>query len=302
MKILLSGASGLVGGALRSRLAETGHEITPLSRTPALNAVHWHADTYAVENPQQLSGWDAVIHLAGEPIIGRWTPTKKRLIRESRVKSTHALVRAFEQVSAPPRLFMVASATGYYGHRDEESLTEASNGGNGFLAEVCQAWEAAAALATDQGIRVVNLRFGIILSPRGGALKTMLPAFRWGVGGRLGDGRQYMSWITINDAVNLMAEALGNESYTGPINVVAPGACTNQQFTQALGAALSRPTILPVPRWGMRLAFGEMADELLLTSQRVVPDQAEALGFRFDHAQIEEALRALIRNPSGQSV
>jgi uncharacterized protein (TIGR01777 family) len=243
-----------------------------------------------------LAGFDAVIHLAGEGIASRrWIQAQKVRIRESRVKGTRLLCEAVARLSTPPRTLVSASAIGYYGDRGEQVLAEESAPGQGYLPEVCQAWEAATEPAVRKGIRVVCLRFGIILSPAGGALAKMLPPFQLGVGGILGSGRQYMSWISLDDAVGSVLQALETSPLRGAVNAVAPHPVTNAVFTKTLGRVLRRPTIFPMPAFAARLVFGEMADALLLSSTRVEPKRLLASNYPFRHSELEPALRHLLR-------
>jgi uncharacterized protein len=299
-KILLSGASGLIGANLVRFLAAKRIQTFQLVRTaidgPKSGRVVWDpAADRPVADVGQLEGMDAAIHLSGANIsFHRWTESYKREIASSRVDTTRALVRIFGAMKQPPKTFLCASATGIYGHRGEELLTEASAPGRGFLANTCVAWEAAADSARETGARVVQLRFGVGLSPEGGALKRMLPIFRLGVGGRLGSGRQWMSWISLTDQVRAIAHILETETLDGPVNLVAPNPVTNAEFTRALGRAVHRPAVLPVPAPVLRMAIGEMADEALLASERVVPERLLKSGFRFEHPDIATALRALL--------
>ena len=296
MKILVSGSHGLVGSALMDSLKGDGHELFALVRRAARSdaEVEWYPERESLALAR-LEGMERVIHLAGESIAsGRWTEEKKQRIRDSRVKGTTLLSEALANLSHPPRAFLCASAIGFYGDRGDEILTEESAPGNDFLAEVCVEWEQATAPAAEKGIRVVNLRFGIILSADGGALAKMLPPFRMGAGGRVGSGKQYMSWIALDDVVAAIKFALANDVFHGPVNVVAPNPVTNAEFTKALGKALSRPTLLPVPEFAARLAFGEMADALLLSSQRVKPRRLEDAGYPFQYSDLERALRHVL--------
>jgi uncharacterized protein (TIGR01777 family) len=244
----------------------------------------------------RLDGVDAVIHLAGENVAGgRWTPGRKTRIRDSRVQGTRLLAESLARLAHPPRVFISASATGYYGSRGSEILREDSGPGAGFLADVCRAWEAAADPARRAGVRVVHTRFGIVLSARGGVLSRVLPVFRAGFGGPLGTGRQYVSWIAIDDLVAAMLHVLATDAVSGPLNVVAPHPVTNAQFTAALGRALSRPAMLPVPAAVLRFVFGEMADDTLLASQRVEPARLLGSGFAFGFPEIDTAFRHLLR-------
>jgi hypothetical protein len=297
MNIVVSGSSGLVGSALVPELSAARHNVKRLvRRAPSgkLAEVRWNPaggelDTAVVE------GCDAVIHLAGESIAaGRWTMAKKARIRDSRVRSTALLAEALARTKKAPKVMVCASAIGYYGSRGDELLTEDSPAGSGFLAGVCREWEAAAAPAFRKGIRVVHLRFGVVLSRRGGALAKMLLPFWLGAGGRIGSGRQYMSWIAIGDAVGAIQYAMENEALRGPVNAVAPNPVTNQEFTLALGRALRRPTLFPMPELAARLLFGEMADALLLSSTRVVPERLKSAGYRFRHPALDAALRHLL--------
>lgn len=294
MKILMSGASGLVGTALTKSLEADGHEVNPLVRySTAYGAkeIEWNPARYSIAM-SRIEGFDAVIHLAGESIAeGRWTDEKKKRIRDSRVKGTQLLSESIASLATPPRVFLSASASGYYGDRGDEILTEASQPGDDFLADVCVAWENATRDAAEKGIRTVNLRFGIILAQDGGALAKMLPPFRMGVGGRVGDGKQWMSWIALEDVVAAIKQALEDEALHGPVNVVTPNPVTNAEFTKTLGRVLSRPTIFPIPAFGVRLAFGELADALLLASQRVEPAKLKQVNFEFRYPRLEEALR-----------
>ncbi len=280
MKILLTGAGGLVGSTLVPLLTAGGHNITRLS----------HSQPWP-----DLAGHDAVVHLAGENIAtGRWTPEKKARIRDSRVEVTRRLCETVAKLASPPRVVICAAAVGYYGSRSDEVLREESAPGTDFLAGVCRDWEAATKPAADAGIRVVNLRFGVILSAAGGALAKMLTPFKLGVGGVIGDGRQWMSWITLDDVIGVIGDALANETLRGPVNVVSPQPVTNHEFTTALGRVLRRPTMFPAPAFVLRLALGEMADALLLSSQRVEPAKLLANGYQFRFPKLDDALRHVL--------
>src|SRR6476619_1897745 len=262
MKILIGGSHGLVGTALIKSLESQGHEIFRLVRhaPSSKTEVEWSPDRYSIALAR-IEGFDAVINLAGESIAeGRWTDDKKRRIRESRVKGTKLLGDALANLTIPPKTFVCASAIGYYGNRGDEILTESSAPGDDFLSKVCREWEEATALATEKGIRVVNARFGIILDTEGGALKKMLPPFRMGGGGRIGSGKQWMSWIALDDVVGALTFALLQDALRGPVNFVAPNPVTNTEFTKALGGVLSRPTIFPIPAFAIKLIFGEMGE------------------------------------------
>ena len=298
MKVVLTGSSGLVGSALIPVLTSGGHEVVRLVRSqprPEASEVRWDPETGEID-PAALEGVDAAVHLAGESIAaGRWTTSRKARILESRVKGTRLLVETLAGLGQRPKVLVSASAVGYYGDRGEERLTEESGSGSAFfLANVCRQWETATEPAAAAGIRVVNLRFGIILSGGGGALPRLLTPFRLGVGGRLGSGKQFMSWIAIDDVVGAIVHVLKTEALRGAVNAVAPQAVTNREFTKALGRVLGRPTLFPLPACAARLAFGEMADELLLASQRVEPAKLLASGYQFRFPEIEGALRHLL--------
>jgi uncharacterized protein len=295
MRIAIAGASGLVGSALIPSLEADGAEIIRLVRSsPRANEVEWHPNQDEVD-PAKLDGFDAVINLAGENIAeGRWTDEKKRKIRDSRVHGTHLLSEAIAKTARKPQVFLCASATGIYGDRDDEILTEQSDSGGGFLAGVCREWEKATEPASKAGVRVVNLRFGPILAREGGMMEKMLTPFKMGLGGKVGSGKQYISWVAIDDAVNAIVLALKNNSIRGPLNIVSPNPVTNEKFTKTLGEVLSRPTVMAMPAFAARLAFGEMADEMLLVSQRVMPKRLKDAGFVFQDAELEPALRRLL--------
>ena len=295
LTVAVTGASGLVGQALTHFLTTGGHTVLPLVRrkegVPA-GAIHWDPRTGDVD-AEALAGADAVVHLAGASIAGgRWTEERKKLIRESRVLGTGLLARTLASLGpSGPRVLISASATGYYGNRGEERLDESAGPGAGFLAEVTKAWEAAAAPAQRAGIRVVRLRTGVVISPAGGALGQMLLPFKLGVGGRLGSGRQYFSWVDLDDLVAAILHALYEPSLEGPLNATAPNPVTNAAFTDALGRALARPTVLPVPALAVRAAFGQLGEEALLWGQRVLPVKLERSGFRFFYEGVEDSLR-----------
>jgi uncharacterized protein (TIGR01777 family) len=280
MKIAITGSHGLIGSALVSRLEAPGHYVTRLHRWPCTAA--------------DVEGMDAVIHLAGASIAGRWTETRRRAIRESRVLGTRSLAQAIAAAARPPAVFISASAIGYYGHRHSETMQEEHGAGQGFLAEVCDAWEKATLPAQRAHVRVVNLRLGMVLSTAGGALAKMLPPFRLGLGGRIGCGRQYVSWIALEDAVGIIQRALVSKTLDGPVNAVAPYPVTNFEFTERLAQVLHRRARFPMPALVARLVFGEMADELLLASTRVEPIRLIATGYRFQYPLLEGALRHLL--------
>jgi uncharacterized protein (TIGR01777 family) len=297
MKILVTGSTGLVGSALVPLLKTKGHQVLRLVRsTPTEGAgeVYWNPEKGTL-SAEELEGVQGVVHLAGESIAeGRWSEEKKKRIRESRVKGTTLLSETLARLKDKPEVLVSASAIGFYGSRGDENLTEQSASGSDFLAEVCREWELSTQAAAQSGVRVVNLRFGVILSREGGALKKMLFPYQMGVGGKLGDGQQYMSWIAIDDAVGAIVHALENDKLRGPVNVVAPRAATNYEFTKTLGHVLSRPTIFPMPAFAARLMFGEMADATLLASQRVEPARLKESGFVFKYPELEGALRHVI--------
>jgi len=296
MRVAMTGATGLIGSALVPLLESHGYQVTPLRRGPCDDS------TTASWNPLSgdlsdaaVDGVDAVVHLAGENIAGgRWTKARKARIRDSRVDGTRHLSEGLARLERPPKTLIVASAVGFYGDRGEERVHEQSSAGTGFLPEVCQAWEAAAEPAVSRGIRVVQLRLGIVLTPAGGALRQMLLPFKLGLGGVLGSGQQYMSWIALDDVLTSVLHALRTESLTGPVNVVAPAAVTNKEFTKTLGRVLRRPTIFPVPGFAARLLFGEMADALLLASTYVEPIRLQGSGFVFGYPTLADALRHVI--------
>jgi len=297
MKVLVSGSTGLVGSTLVPFLTSEGHSITRLVRAKKASngpQVEWDPVTGAVDKAL-LEGYDAVVHLAGDNIAsGRWTAEKKATIRDSRVNGTRFLCQALAGLESPPGVLVSASAIGYYGNRGDELLTETSGPGQAFLSDVCLKWEAATEAAAQKGIRVVSLRIGVVLSTKGGALSKMLPPFQLGMGGVIGSGRQYMSWIAVDDVAGVIHHVLANEQLSGPVNAVAPNPVTSSEFTRALGKVLSRPTIFPVPEFACRLAFGEMADEILLASTRVEAGKLKVSGYSFRYPEIEGALRHLL--------
>jgi len=295
MQIAISGASGLVGSALADSLTAGGHQVRRLVRGDARgDDIPWAPEADAIDSAK-LEGVDGFVHLAGEGIAtGRWNADKKRRIRESRVRGTGLVARTLAKLSRRPPVLVCASAVGFYGPRGDEEVDETTPPGTSFLSEVCRAWESAADPARAAGIRVVHTRFGVVLSEKGGALAKMLPPFRLGAGGRIGSGRQWMSWISIDDVVGAIGHALATPSLAGPVNAVAPRPVTNAEFTKTLGHVLSRPTVAPMPAFAARLAFGEMADELLLTGQRVVPKRLIESGYRFRHEDLEAALRHVL--------
>ena len=297
MNITISGASGFIGRRLLKSLAKAGHSLHVLSRHAGTNLpAGVRISTWdPLKGPppaESLREADAIIHLAGEPVAQRWTAQAKRRIRESRVAGTRNLVEALVTLTQRPEALICAAAIGYYGSRGDEVLTESSAPGSGFLPEVCVAWEREAQAAEALGVRVVRVRMGLVLDAGGGALQRMLPPFRMGVGGRLGNGRQWMSWIHLEDLAALFQFAVESQ-VRGPLNGVAPNPVTNSDFTRELARALGRPAVFPVPGFALRLLFGEMA-EVLLASQRVTPAAAEAAGFRFRFPQLAQALAGLL--------
>lgn len=295
MKIAIAGASGLVGTALIPTLEAQGHQVTRMVRTaPRAGEIEWHPNQDEVR-PQSLEGFAVIINLAGENIAaGRWTDEQKRKIRDSRVNGTHLISEAIAKMSQKPSAFICASATGIYGDRDDEILDEQSESGGGFLAGVCREWEKACEPAVKAGVRVVNLRFGPILAREGGMLAKLLTPFKMGMGGKVGSGKQYISWVALEDAVKAIKLAIDDESIRGPLNVVSPNPVTNEEFTKTLGHVLNRPTALAMPAFAARLAFGEMADEMLLVSQRVMPKKLNAIQFQFQYPALEGALRKYV--------
>lgn len=293
MDIAITGSSGLIGTALATALTAAGHNPVPVVRS-GTDGIGWDPATGRID-AAGFEGIDAVVHLAGEGIGDRrWNDEVKQSILDSRVDGTTLLAQTLAGLQNPPEVLLSGSAIGYYGDRGDEVLTEESTKGHGFLADVVQAWEASAKPAIDAGIRTAFLRTGVVLSPHGGALKKMLPIFKLGAGGKMGNGTQWWSWISIDDEVGMIQWLLDND-ISGPVNLVAPGATTNATFTDVLGDVLNRPTFLPVPKFGPKLLLGsELADELLFTSTRVEPAVATAGGYQFAHADLHSALRAVL--------
>jgi uncharacterized protein (TIGR01777 family) len=297
MKIVIAGASGLIGSALVRALRGAGHDVRRLVRRAAVAApdeILWSPAAGEL-NPQDLRGTDAIINLAGENVGHRWTPGRRERILRSRVDSTRTLVAAMAALKPAPSVFLSASAIGYYGDRGEETLTESSPIGHGFLPEVCLAWETHAQGAARQGVRTVVFRFGTVLATEGGALARMLPLFLLGLGGRLGSGEQWMSWVSLDDVIGAAMHALHDDRCAGPMNIAAPTPIRNREFTAALGRVLHRPAVLPAPAWALRIAFGEMADEALLASARTLPKRLNETGYVFRHPALEGALEAVLR-------
>jgi uncharacterized protein len=295
MKVLIAGASGLVGSALVSKLKTESAEVTRLVRSAAKSGeIEWHPDRGSIDAPA-LEGFDAVINLAGDGIAnGRWTEEKKRRIKNSRVNGTRLLSETMANLSRKPKTFINASAIGFYGSRGDELVDEDSSPGEGFLAGVCRQWESATAPAEQAGIRVVKLRLGVILTKDGGIMGSMLRPFKLGLGGKVGSGQQVISWVAMDDVVAVINFILHNESLRGPINAVAPQPVTNEEFTKTLGRVLSRPTIMTMPAFAARLAFGEMADEMMLSSTRVAGKVLNDAGFKFQFPELEGAVRSML--------
>ncbi len=292
MKVLITGASGLIGMALQEVFKEKGYEMLLASRKEPKDATHiqWDMET-GFADAEKLEGIDAVVHLAGENVSGlRWTEDKKKAIRDSRVLGTRNIVDAISKLKKKPSVFISSSAIGFYGERGDEEVTESSAAGDTFLAVVCKEWEAESRRAEDAGIRTVLLRTGIVLSKDGGALGTMLLPFKLGVGGVVGSGKQWMSWISLDDHIAVINFAIENENLRGAVNSVSPNPVTNHDFTKTLGEVLYRPTFLPLPEFAVSMVFGEMGDALLLASTKVLPKRLEEVGFEFKYADLKAAL------------
>ena len=297
MRVLISGASGLIGSALRRELHNAGHETVALvRRAPGAGEVQW--DPRQLLDPAKLADCDAVVHLAGKNVAGLWTPEFKREILESRVRGTLTLAGAAAASfgrTGKPRVFVSASGMSYYGDRGDEVLTEGSSPGPGFLSDVVRQWEAATSSARDAGMRVVSMRIGVVLARDGGALKPMLLPFRLGLGGRVGSGQQWWSWISLDDVVGAMRFAIENDALQGPVNTVGPAPVRNAEFVRALGRHLHRPTMFPLPEFVIRNLMGEMGRELLLISAQVLPEKLNSAGYKFRHSQLPDALAAALR-------
>jgi uncharacterized protein (TIGR01777 family) len=297
MKVLISGGSGLVGKALTESLRSEGHTVALLVRPDgdaSAGDIRWDPASGFI-NTNAMEGADAVVNLNGASIGGgRWNAERKKILRSSRINATRVLVDAFTRLKQRPRVFVSASAIGYYGNRGDEVLTESSVSGNDFLADTCRDWEAEALRAQSSCIRTVMTRFGVILSAKGGALMQMLPPFKLGLGGRLGSGQQWLSWIALEDVVGLLRAVISDEKATGPVNVVAPTPVRNSEFTQVLASVLHRPAIFPAPAFGLRLLLGEMADALLLSSQQVHSEREPAATYHFRYENLEPALHAIL--------
>jgi uncharacterized protein (TIGR01777 family) len=299
MKIVVSGSTGLIGSALTQVLNRRDHDVVPLVRrrvSPGEKAVAWDPERGSIDRAG-LAGADAVIHLAGENVFGRWSPAKKQRISDSRVKGTRLLSDALAGLQRPPATLLAASAIGYYGDRGDEPVTEESAPGEDFLAHVSRDWEAATAAATRAGIRVVNMRNGVVLTTTGGALAKMLPAFRLGLGGPVGSGNQYLSWIALDDIINAILHLLNNQNLVGPVNMTAPSPVTNRDFAKILGKVLGRPAVVTVPAFALRMAFGTEGAAMLQSGQRVLPARLSATGFDFSFEDVEPALRHLLAPP-----
>jgi len=296
MKIVVSGSTGLIGSALTSALTRRGDKVVPLVRrrvAPGEQALTWDPEPGTIDRAG-LESADAVIHLAGENVFGRWSPAKKQRIYDSRVNGTRLVSDALAGLHRPPATLLAASAIGYYGDRGEETVTEDSAPGEDFLAHVARDWEAATAAATRAGIRVVNMRTGVVLTTAGGALPKMLPAFRLGLGGPVGSGNQYLSWIVLDDIINAILHLLGNPNLVGPVNMTAPTPLTNRDFAKTLGKVLGRPAVVTVPAFALRIAFGADGAAMVQSGQRVLPARLVASGFRFSFREVEPALRHLL--------
>jgi uncharacterized protein (TIGR01777 family) len=298
MKILISGASGLVGTHLIPTLEAKGHEIFRLVRKTPKNAneIQWNEKTGFSEIEQPiLENFDSVVHLAGDNVASEnWSDEKKRRIRESRTTGTRVLVDALKKCANPPKVFVSASASGFYGDRKDEILTEESPKGEGFLPDVCDEWETEARHAEEFGARVVTPRIGVVLAKDGGALEKMLTPFKLGVGGVVGSGKQWMSWIALDDLIGIINFALENENLRGAVNTVAPNPATNEEFTKTFGKVLHRPTILPIPEFAIKLLYGEMGETLLLQGQRMIPKKLQDAGFEFQYPNLEDALKHVL--------
>jgi uncharacterized protein len=294
--VAVTGATGMIGSALVARLRARGHTVRRLVRSAhdvQPGDALWNPNAAALDE-RVLGGCDAIVNLAGAPIAQRWTEQRKRDIRESRVHGTSLLAHAISSMAVKPRVVLSGSAVGYYGDRGDEQLDEQSTSGTDFLSRIAREWEGATAPISNAGVRLVLLRTGIVLSAQGGALGKMLTPFKFGVGGPMGDGRQWMSWISLEDHLRAMEDALVSDALHGPVNLVAPDPVRNEDFAATLGKVLSRPAMIPVPRFALELAFGEMADATILASQRVVPRALLAASFQFAHPTLEGALRAMI--------
>jgi uncharacterized protein (TIGR01777 family) len=293
-RVLVSGASGPIGSALLPSLKSQGFAVTRLVRKSAGGPDQIVWDPSRPIPSELVSGFDAVIHLSGESIVGRWTEAKKRRIIESRVEGTGHMAQALAKAAQRPRVFISASAVGYYGNRGDEILREESPSGDGFTAEICRLWEGATEPASAAGIRTAQMRFGVVMSANGGALPKMLPPFRMGLGGRLGNGQQWSSWVSIKDVVGATQHVLNHDTLQGAVNIVSPDPVTNAEFTHTLASVLHRPAVFPVPAFAVKLIFGEMGEELFLGSQRVQPAKLVATGYQFKHPELKNALKDIL--------
>jgi uncharacterized protein (TIGR01777 family) len=294
MRVAVSGGSGFIGSAVVQRLQAGGHQVSRLVRgTPKPGEIHWIPAGALDAAP--LEGFDAVVHLAAENISGRWTATKKARILNSRVQGTLTIAAMLARLQRKPKVLVSASAIGFYGSRGDETLDESSPPGADFLAEVARQWESATEAASRAGIRVALLRFGVVLGESGGALKQMLRPFKMGVGGRIGSGQQWMSWVALEDAAGAVEHAILNDSVRGPVNVVAPQPARNSEFTKTLGEVLHRPTMFPMPEFAVKIAFGEMGESLLLGSQRVMPKKLVQAGYQFKFPELKAALASVMK-------
>lgn len=297
MKVLITGSTGLLGKELQKSFTEKGYDLLLASRKEPTDdkQIQWSIEE-GFADPEKLEGIDVVVHLAGENVSGlRWTDEKKKAIRDSRVLGTRNVVDAISRLKNKPKVFVASSAVGFYGERGEEEMTESSAAGDNFLAGVCKEWEAESRRAEDAGIRTVLLRTGIVLSKDGGALATMLTPFKLGVGGVVGSGKQWMSWISLEDEIAVINYVIENENIRGAVNAVSPNPVTNEEFTKTLGSVLYRPTILPLPEFAVSMIFGEMGDALLLASTKVLPKRLEDAGFEFKHPNLKEAVEDAVK-------
>lgn len=295
MKVLIAGSSGLLGTAISSALTDAGIKVFKLKREETTeNALDilWNPEKGSLD-PLNIEGFDVIINLAGENILGRWTEEKKKRLLDSRISSTNLLVNTISKLNFPPELFINASAIGYYGDRGDELLTESSSAGQGFLPEVCKQWEQAAEGVRSSNVRLAILRIGLVLSPKGGALKNMLPAFKLGLGGKIGSGKQYMSWIAIDDIVGAVLHIIQNKNCQGVFNLTSPEPATNAEFTKSLGSVLQRPTFFTVPAFAIRFLLGELGQDLLLSSTRVKPERLLESEYQFLYPHLRDALKHL---------
>jgi uncharacterized protein (TIGR01777 family) len=296
MKILVSGSHGFIGSAVHRALSEKGHDVLRLIRLTQIarsDEVFWNPVEHFIEHVK-LADVDAVIHLAGENIFGRWNEKKKQAIYDSRVKSTAFLAQTLANMAQKPKTLICASAIGYYGNRNEHECIESAEAGTGFLSDVCKDWEQATAPAAKAGIRVVNLRFGVVLGKEGGSLAKILPAFKMGMGGPLGDGQQWISWVSIDDTIQAVEFALRCETLSGPVNVVSPHPVRNKEFAHAIGHALHRPEVVPVPKRMLKFMFGDFAEETLLASTKVLPHKLQLEEFQFIYPDLHTALGSIL--------